>query len=78
MVRMGNYETVELVAEVTLDTEEDAARIGADATEPEIATYIDRTLDELLFADVEDAKYQTADEDSFIHDHHTQMLQRSK
>lgn len=78
VIRMGEYESQELIAEVQYDTETDQRFLGESPTTAEIALAVDAALDELLFADVEDASYQTADPDSFIHQHHADLNKRSK
>ena len=74
VVRMGQYESHEIVGEVTLDTnnEDDRALISGYAEDPTRATagFLDDTLQEILASDVEEASYNTSDEDSFIHEYH--------
>lgn len=70
---MGQYESHEIVGEVILDTnnEDDRALIAGYAEDPTRATadFLDDTLQEILASDVAEAAFNTADEDSFIHEY---------
>jgi hypothetical protein len=73
---MGQYESHEIVGEVTVDTnnEDDRALIAEYAEDPtaNTAQFLDGVLEEVMFADVDDAHFNTADGDSFIHEYHKQ------
>lgn len=72
---MGQYESHEIIGEVILDTnnEDDRRLMQGDAGLPDdtlgIANFLDETLQELMASDVEEAAFNTADEDSFIHEY---------
>lgn len=75
VVRMGQYESHEVVSEVTVDTnnEDDRLLVGSEEPIPstdEVAEFLDDTLQVLMASDVEEAAFNTADEDSFIHEYH--------
>lgn len=79
---MGQYETHEAIAEVTVDTSnpDDVALIGGyeeDETGA-IAEFIDGTLAELLIDDVEEAHMNTVDEESFVHPYYESITQKRK
>lgn len=81
-VNMGNYEHVEAVATVEVNTETDAdilAKYGVDVTEmAEVEEFISMETNRLLAADVEDAAYLTAEEDSFVHEYHKEHTNKKK
>jgi hypothetical protein len=78
VVRMGQYETHEFYGEAVIDTnnEDDRAlMIGYAEADREtrplvIANFLDDTLQEILATDVAEASFNTAEEDSFIHEYH--------
>jgi hypothetical protein len=82
MVRMGQYETHEVIAEVTVDTSnpDDVALIADYEEDPTGATaeFLDDALFEIMRDDVEEAHMNTSDEDSFIHDYHDSSHQKRK
>lgn len=77
---MGNYEHVEMTATVEINTETDTeilALHGVDVTSlGDVHDFIDEQLQIALESDVEDAHYNTAEEDSFIHEYHQETKKR--
>jgi hypothetical protein len=60
---MGNFEWVEFGAEITIDNEVDFPGAKLPALEDHALDY----LDQALAADIEEARLNTAEEQSFIH-----------
>lgn len=81
-VNMGPYEHVELTASVEVDTEKDADLLEAHDASPDspeqVISFLQYYADEMLFADVEEAHYLTAEPDSFIHEHHKNQSKEHK
>lgn len=73
-VNMGNYEHVELTASIEIDTEKDLDLLEehqVDVEDPtKVMSFARSLVNEFLASDVEEAHYETANADSFIHDHH--------
>ena len=75
-VNMGNYEHMETTATVEIDTEKDEDilakyEVASDDLES-LEIFINEEINNLLHADVEDAHFMTAEEDSFIHEYYTE------
>lgn len=73
VARMGQYESHEVVGEVVLDTnnEDDRALVPEYDEDPigSTAEFLDEALQAIVASDVEEAAFNTADEDSFIHEY---------
>lgn len=79
-VNMGQYEHMEIIATVEVNTETDTdllAERGVDVNDLEaVRRFIDVELTRLIEPDVDDAHFQTANADSFIHEHRDQLTDR--
>ena len=79
-VNMGNYEHMETVATVEVNTDTDGdllAQHGVDVTDLEaVEIFISEETNNLLAADVEDAHYMTDESDSFVHEYHKEHNKR--
>ena len=81
-INMGNYEHVETVATVEVDTEKDAELLSDMGLAPDhldsVKAFMSEEIESLLASDVEDAHYMTDEPDSFVHEYHKQHHQKEK
>lgn len=80
-VNMGNFEHVELVATVEVNTETDADILKEHWVSVEnleqVRQFIKEQTDLMLEEDTEEVMYDTKEEDSFIHEYHKAKYQKN-
>lgn len=76
-VNMGQYEHMETVATVEINTETDTEILKANGVKDitdlaSLEIFLNTEAENILAADVEDAHFMTAEPDSFIHEYYTE------